>query len=175
MTISLDKSNVCYKNTPISTVDYQHESTPGNKIMKNESSILIIDDQPDNIRTLSAMLARAGYKVRKALNGETALEAAQVLSPDLILLDIMMPQMDGYEVCSALKASAATREIPVIFLSALSETSDKTQAFAVGGLDYITKPFQAEEVLLRVSHQLTIRSQRRELVEQNYRLQQDVE
>ena len=142
--------------------------------MKNNPSILIVDDQPDNIRTLSTMLTGEGYKVRKALNGETALEAVQVLSPDLILLDIMMPDMNGYEVCSVLKASATTRDVPVIFLSALSEISNKTQAFAVGGLDYITKPFQAEEVLLRVRHQITIQQQRRELIEQNDRLRREI-
>jgi signal transduction histidine kinase/DNA-binding response OmpR family regulator len=175
MTISLDKLNACYEKTPIAPVDRPHGSTEGIKMMTNNSCILVVDDQPDNIRTLSAMLSVEGYKVRKALNGETALEAAQLLSPDLILLDVMMPQMNGYEVCSALKASVATREIPVIFLSALSEIADKAQAFTVGGLDYITKPFQAEEVLLRVSHQLTIHSQRRALAAQNDRLRREIE
>lgn len=140
----------------------------------NTANILIVDDQPDNIRTLSTMLSQEGYKVRKALSGEIALETAQALPPDLILLDILMPHMNGYEVCASLKASTRTREIPVIFLSALSEIADKTRAFTVGGMDYITKPFQVEEVLLRVRHQITLRRQQQELMEQNRRLQQEI-
>ena len=174
MITSLDRLNTYYKTKSIATVDPRYGLTQNGNLMKPPPTILIVDDQPDNIRTLSALLAGEGYKVRKALNGETALEAVQALPPDLILLDIMMPQMSGYEVCAALKESIATCNIPIIFLSALSDVADKTQAFTAGGLDYITKPFQAEEVLLRVSHQLTIASQRRELVEQNARLQHEI-
>ena len=174
MITSLDKLNIYYKTKLNTPVDPRYGFTQDGKMIKTPPTILIVDDQPNNIRTLSALLTGEGYKVRKALNGETALEAAHALPPDLILLDIMMPQMSGYEVCSALKASIDTREIPIIFLSALSDISDKTEAFAAGGLDYITKPFQVEEVLLRVSHQLTIYSQRQELVEQNDRLQQEI-
>ncbi len=137
-------------------------------------NILIVDDQPDNLRTLAALLGREGYKVRKALNGQTALETIQALAPDLILLDIMMPAMNGYEVCTALKADPATRDIPIIFLSALSELANKAQAFEVGGQDYITKPFQTAEVLLRITNQLTMQQQRYQLQAQNQRLHQEV-
>lgn len=130
---------------------------------KNKTNVLIVDDQPDNLRTLAALLTQRGYKVRKAVSGEMAIETAHLDPPSLILLDIRMPQMDGYEVCSALKQSSQTQSVPVIFLSALDDTVDKAKAFAVGGADYITKPFQAEEVLLRVQHQLTIRQQQHQL------------
>ncbi|HEY9608177.1 ATP-binding protein [Allocoleopsis sp.] len=139
------------------------------------SNILIVDDQPDNIRTLAAILSGQGYKVRKAVSGEMALETVRSQPPDLILLDIRMPQMNGYEVCSALKVAVETHEIPVIFLSALDEVADKAKAFDVGGADYITKPFQAEEVLLRVRHQLTIRQQQQQLIEQNHQLQREMQ
>ncbi len=132
--------------------------------MTNEiETLLIVDDQPDNLRVLSAILSRQGYKVRKALTGRIALESARVQPPNLILLDITMPQMNGYEVCSALKARAETCDIPVIFLSAIDSIADKVKAFAVGGSDYITKPFQGEEVLARVQQQLTLQRQKRQL------------
>jgi signal transduction histidine kinase len=138
------------------------------------ASILIVDDQPDNLRTLAAILSTEGYKVRKAINGEMALETVQSQSPDLILLDIKMPQMDGYAVCCALKANPATCNIPVIFLSALSEAADKVKAFAVGGVDYITKPFQAEEVIARVENQLRFQRLSQQLLEQNARLCEEI-
>ncbi len=118
--------------------------------------ILIVDDTPDNLHLLSRMLTRQGYNVRKALNGTMALTEAQTVPPDLILLDIMMPEMDGYEVCQQLKANTKTAEIPVIFLSALDDVLDKVKGFQVGGVDYITKPFQFEEVLARVQNQLAL-------------------
>ncbi|MGL4499290.1 MAG: EAL domain-containing response regulator [Planktothrix sp.] len=120
--------------------------------------ILIVDDTPDNLHLLSRMLTRQGYNVRKALSGPMALMAAQTVAPDLILLDIMMPEMDGYEVCQNLKADAKTAEIPIIFLSALDDVLDKVKGFQVGGVDYITKPFQFEEVLIRVQNQLALRA-----------------
>lgn len=120
--------------------------------------ILIVDDTPDNLHLLSRMLTRQGYNVRKALSGPMALMAAQTVAPDLILLDIMMPEMDGYEVCQHLKADAKTAEIPIIFLSALDDVLDKVKGFQVGGVDYITKPFQFEEVLIRVQNQLALRA-----------------
>ncbi|MBD2039099.1 GGDEF domain-containing response regulator [Microcoleus sp. FACHB-672] len=123
-----------------------------------QKDILIVDDTPENLRLLSTMLNGQGYNVRKALSGQMALTAVQTLVPDLILLDIKMPVMDGYEVCEKLKAELETSKIPVIFLSASNEAINKVQAFAVGGADYITKPFQIEEVLVRVQNQLALRA-----------------
>lgn len=120
------------------------------------ADILIVDDKPDNLRLLSTMLSDRGYAVRKAINGKMALASAQTEAPDLILLDIRMPEMDGFEVCEALKADESTRDVPVIFLSALDDALDKVKAFSVGGADYITKPFQCEEVLIRVHNQLRL-------------------
>jgi two-component system, cell cycle response regulator len=131
--------------------------------MKDTKSLLIVDDQPDNLRLLASILSEQGYKVRKALNGTTALESAQIQPPDLILLDVKMPQMDGYDVCSALKSLPQTYEIPIIFLSAMDSTADKIKGFTVGGADYITKPFEAEEVLARVRQQLMLQDQKQQL------------
>jgi two-component sensor histidine kinase/CheY-like chemotaxis protein len=140
-----------------------------------QPSILVVDDQPDNLRTLAAILSTEGYKVRKAVSGEIALDTACSQPPDLILLDIRMPQMDGYTVCLSLKASDTTREIPVIFLSALGDAADKVKAFAFGAVDYITKPFQAEEVIARVKNQLRLQKLSKQLTEQNVQLQQEIE
>ena len=137
-----------------------------------KGNILIVDDTPDNLRLLSNALTEQGYKVRSVINGAMALMGTKAAPPDLILLDINMPQMNGYEVCEALKADEQTREIPVIFISALGEVLDKVRAFAVGGRDYITKPFQFEEVVARIENQLTIRNLQKQLLEQNRRLQQ---
>ncbi|WP_204103887.1 MULTISPECIES: diguanylate cyclase [Spirulina sp. CCY15215] len=128
--------------------------------------ILIVDDLPENLRVLSQMLSENGYKVRKAINGKIALRATQSAAPDLILLDIKMPDMDGYEVCSQLKANPETTEVPVIFISALDEVLDKVKAFQMGGVDYITKPFQVEEVIVRIENQLTIQRQKLQLQEE---------
>lgn len=142
------------------------------KASNPKADILVVDDMPDNIRLLSNILIEQGYKVRKAINGQIALTAAQSLPPDLILLDINMPRMNGYEVCKKLKENAQTLSIPVIFLSALDEVLDKIQAFQVGAVDYITKPFQFEEVLVRIKTQLTIRDLQAQLQAQNFQLQQ---
>lgn len=122
-----------------------------------KENILIVDDSPENLRLLSRMLTRQGYEVRSAIHGSLALTAIQRMPPDLVLLDISMPDLDGYEVCAVLKANAATREIPVIFISAYGEALNKVKAFKAGGVDYITKPFQLEEVLVRIENQLHIR------------------
>jgi PleD family two-component response regulator len=120
-------------------------------------NLLLVDDTPNNLRLLSAMLTEQGYEVRRVVNGQMALKTAQANPPDLILLDIKMPDMNGYEVCQRLKIDPITRDIPVIFISALDEVLDKVKAFAVGGVDYITKPFSEEEVFARVENILTIR------------------
>jgi signal transduction histidine kinase len=138
------------------------------------ADILVVDDTPDNLRLLSTMLSEHGYKVRKVISGQLALRVVSVAPPDLILLDINMPQMNGYEVCQQLKANPKTSEIPVIFISALDDVWDKVKAFDVGGVDYISKPFQGEEVLARIKHQLALRSLQKQLVEQNARLSQEI-
>lgn len=128
-----------------------------------KGNILIVDDTPNNLRLLSSMLTKQGYEVRSAISGSVALMAVRTVPLDLILLDINMPKMNGYDVCQNLKADPKTAEIPVIFLSALGEPLDKVQAFQVGGVDYITKPFQVEEVLARVENHLTLRRMQVEL------------
>jgi len=130
------------------------------------ANILIVDDMPDNLRLLAKILESCGYVVRKSLNGKMALQAAHRDPPDLILLDINMPGMNGYEVCQQLKASGLTDQIPIIFISALDQVDDKVKAFELGGQDYITKPFQELEVLARIKNQLLIRHQQKELLEQ---------
>ncbi|HBQ98391.1 MULTISPECIES: hybrid sensor histidine kinase/response regulator [unclassified Roseofilum] len=138
------------------------------------ADLLIVDDTPNNLRLLSSMLTEKGYKVRKAIDAKGALKAIEVLKPDLILLDIRMPEMDGYQVCQILKADARTQDIPVIFISALDETVDKVRAFNVGGVDYITKPFQAPEVLARVATHLQIHQLQQQLETQNTQLQAEI-
>src|ERR1035437_6404886 len=120
-------------------------------------NILMVDDTPANLLLLEKMLMERGYKARPVLSGKLALLAARTEPPDLILLDIAMPEMNGYEVCEQLKADAALKDIPVIFISALNETIDKVKAFGVGGVDYVTKPFQFEEVYARVQTHLQLR------------------
>lgn len=129
-----------------------------------KADILVVDDTPENLKLLSAILAEAGYKVRPVTNGQRALEAVEMNPPDLILLDILMPGMDGYEVCRRLKESPKTREIPVIFLTALNDPASQVKGFEVGAFDYITKPFDEPTVLARIANQLTIQKQKNELL-----------
>jgi diguanylate cyclase (GGDEF)-like protein len=138
------------------------------------SAILVVDDEPGNLRLLMRMLTRHGYEVRTALNGEMALQSVAMEAPDLILLDIMMPDMDGYEVCERLKAREATDAIPVIFVSALDDTFDKVRAFNAGGVDYITKPFHLEEVRARIRLHLALRQAQQQLRQQNTQLQDSI-
>lgn len=140
--------------------------------MNSKGNILIVDDTIANLRLLVNILRDNGYKVRPVTDGNLALEAIQEKPPDLILLDIIMPDKSGYEICQKLKANPQTREIPVIFLSALNEGIDKSIAFQIGGEDYITKPFQVEEVLARVANQLTRRSLQVQLQQKNQLLSQ---
>jgi PleD family two-component response regulator len=141
------------------------------KITQNEvKTILVVDDNSDNLRLLAAILKESQYKIRLAPNGERALATIHKEAPDLILLDVMMPAMDGFEVCRLLKADQETAGIPVIFISALDETIDKVKAFSMGGVDYITKPFKSEEVLARVRTHLTLRHLQRRLEKKNEQL-----
>lgn len=132
-----------------------------------QKNIIIVDDTPANLRLLSAMLGEQGYRVRSVTNGAMAINAAQAKPPDLILLDINMPKMNGYEVCRRLKEIEATADIPVIFLSALDDVQDKITAFQAGGVDYVTKPFHFEEVLVRVRNQLALRQAQAELAQKS--------
>ncbi|MUG99978.1 response regulator [Scytonema sp. UIC 10036] len=140
-----------------------------------KGTILIVDDTPDNLNLLSSILSKSGYKVHPAPSSKLALRFIQSNLPDLILLDIMMPGMDGYEVCNRLKASPRTQDIPIIFISALHEIFDKVKAFSLGGVDYIIKPFESQEVLARVENQLRLRRLSKELLEQNLKLTAELE
>jgi adenylate cyclase len=140
----------------------------------SKGDILIVDDTADNLRLLSTMLLGQGYGVRKAINGELALTAVRTLLPDLILLDINMPQMNGYQVCEQIKLDPQCQGVPIIFLSALDGTLDKVKAFQVGGVDYITKPFQIEEVVARIENQLTITRQQKQLQTQKSKLEEEI-
>ncbi|MBD2666339.1 multi-sensor signal transduction histidine kinase [Richelia sinica FACHB-800] len=144
------------------------------QISSPKADILVIDDTPENLNLLAAMLKTQGYKVRSVTKGSTGLRGALAAPPDLILLDVNMPEMNGYEVCQQLKNYDQTREIPVIFISALGDVLDKVKAFAMGGVDYITKPFQVEEVLARIENHLTIRRLQQQLQNQNLLLQQEI-
>ncbi len=137
----------------------------------NPPDILVVDDTQANLQLLTGMLKERGYKVRPVPNGNLALQAARSCPPDLILLDINMPDLDGYKVCAQLKRDDRTADVPVIFISALNETIDKVLAFGVGGVDYVTKPFQFEEVDARVSAHLKLRRLRLDLEQRNRELQ----
>lgn len=139
-----------------------------------QNNILVVDDIAENLSILTQILTQKGYLVRPAINSQIALKAIQKALPDLILLDIMLPDMDGYELCRQLKADAHTRDIAVVFISARVEDVDKIKAFEVGGVDYITKPFQIGEVLARVATHLALRNSQKQLQMQNVRLQQEL-
>jgi len=140
-----------------------------------QENILMVDDHPESLRLLSQLLSKRGYKVRPTRDGKLALNFAMSSPPDLILLDIMMPGMDGYQVCEKLKACPQTKHIPVIFISSLNEVFDKVKAFSVGGADYISKPFQTEEVVSRIENQLLLSRLYKQILAQNARLQAEIE
>lgn len=145
---------------------------PQSPSLASKVDILIVDDEPTNLRVLSTIVRLDGYQVRQAISGMVALRAVGIQRPDLILLDIMMPEMDGYQVCEQLKLNAETSDIPVIFLSSLVSGMDKAKAFQLGGADYITKPFQVEEVLARIDYQLTLRTLQVQLQQKNEQLRE---
>lgn len=132
--------------------------------------IMVVDDMKDNVHFLMDMLNTEGYRVRPALSGPAALSVIENETPDMILLDIMMPVMDGYEVCRNIRQREETRNTPIIFLSALDDVADKVKGFQAGGIDYITKPFLAEEVLARIRAHLSVKRLQTELMEQNAHL-----
>ena len=145
-----------------------HDNLPRRSV----SSVLVVDDTPTNLHLLSRMLRDWGYEPRPVLSGALALRAARAEAPDLILLDITMPEMDGFQVCEQLKADESLKDIPVIFISGLTDTTDKVKGFSVGAVDYVTKPFQPQEVKARVRTHLMIRSLQRELREHNDQLEE---
>lgn len=138
------------------------------------ATILLVDDNPNNLDVLLECLTKSGFKLLIAPSGERALQQIARQPPDLILLDILMPGMDGLETCRRLKQDDRTKDIPVIFMTALTETTDKLKGFQAGGVDYITKPFQTEEVLVRVDTHLMLRNLQKQLQEKNARLQQEI-
>jgi two-component system, NtrC family, sensor kinase len=146
--------------------------------MKSEiqpnGTILIVDDNSANLGVLSDALSQAGFEVRVAKSGKMALERVKYALPDLILLDVMMPEIDGFETCRRLQANPETTHIPVIFMTALSDTANKVEGFQLGAVDYITKPFQQEEVLARVKLHLKLHVLAEKLEEKNMLLEQKV-
>lgn len=144
---------------------------------KRKINILVVDDEPANIKVLMPVFMERGYEVRTALNGRLALASAAKRIPDLVLLDVRMPDMDGFEVCRQLKADERLRQVPVLFISALGETHDIVKGLKSGGVDYITKPFRFEEVLARVETHLSIQTLQKQLkreIEERKRAQQDL-
>lgn len=140
--------------------------------MKPSALILIVDDNKNNLQVLGSILHTEGYKLALAKNGKEAIRQAELINPDIILLDVMMPEMDGYETCMHLKKNASTKEIPIIFLTAKTETEDIVRGFQVGGVDYITKPFRKEELLARMQNHLALRAATKEIARQATKLRE---
>jgi len=141
----------------------------------DKGTILIVDDTPTNLDILFDFLANFGFKVLFAEDGESALENVKYALPDLILLDVIMPGIDGFETCRRLKDSERTQSIPIIFMTALTETTDKLKGLSLGAVDYITKPLQHEEVLARVNIHLSLQNLNKKLQRQNVRLQEEIQ
>jgi len=137
----------------------------------NNNTVLIVDDEPENIQVISDFLENQGIEVMVAKNGYDGISRAKKGQPDLILLDIRMPDMDGYEVCHRIKSDESIKNIPIIFMTGLTELDDKLKAFACGGVDYVTKPYQKSELLARVSVHLQLRNLQKELSEKNMTLE----
>jgi phosphoserine phosphatase RsbU/P len=142
--------------------------------IRRRARILLVDDNPANLRLLSQILSERGHHVRAVTSGSRALESVHIDLPDIIILDIRMPGMDGYEVCATLKANPASARVPILFISALDEIDDKVKAFAAGGQDYVTKPFQLEEVIARVETHLALHALQQDLEEANRRMERDL-
>ena len=134
-----------------------HTTTP------RQATILVVDDKPANLKLLVEYLTRMEFKTLIANNGQSAIEQVQRFPPDLILLDVLMPGLDGFETCRRLKAAKGTQEIPIIFMTALADTADKVRGFQAGAVDYVTKPFQQEELLARINTHLTLRNLQKSL------------
>jgi len=145
------------------------------KMTPDQHSILVVDDNPNNLAVLSDFLGEMGFEILVARDGESALQKVNYALPNLILLDVMMPGIDGFETCRQLQSQPHTNEIPVIFMTALSESHDKVKGLSLGAVDYITKPFQQEEVLARVKLHLKLHTLKRSLADQNHQLKQEVE
>src|SRR4051794_29425701 len=154
----------------IKTITSEPVSPPG----YHEPTILVVDDDPANLSILSNYLQEFGFRVIVARDGESALEKAQYGQPDLILLDLLMPKMDGFETCRRLKAKGALRDTPVIFMTGLTDAKDKVNGFQAGGVDYIIKPFQYEEVLARIKTHLDLHLTQQQLGVQNTQLQHQI-
>ena len=140
----------------------------------NESTLLIIDDRSHNLLFLSTLLIKQGYQIRKALSGAAAIRTVQTQLPDLILLNIHLRDMSGYEVCAVLKANPETCSIPIVFIDVPTQLDDVVKVFSVGGADYITQPLKVEEVLARVNNQLTIKKLQSQLAKKNAKLRQEI-
>ena len=137
------------------------------EVKKKNPAVLLVDDVPKNLQVLGSTLSKEGYRIAAAMNGKKALEMIEKTRPDLILLDVMMPEMDGFETCQILKSRPETRDIPVIFLTAKTETEDIIKGFELGAVDYISKPFNSSELLVRVRTHLDLQEKKEQLAEQN--------
>ena len=138
------------------------------------ANVLVVDDTPANLRVIVDQLEEQGFRVAVAEDGEEAIRRAQRIRPDLILLDVMLPGIDGFETCRRLKADELTRDTPVVFMTALTDSADKVKGFAAGGVDYVTKPFEAQEVMARVRTHLCLHAMQRAIAEQNRQLQREI-
>ncbi|MBF0379714.1 MAG: response regulator [Magnetococcales bacterium] len=161
----LDDGNQSFDNQDLQNSPILNENNP-QPTQQSLEEILIVDDTPANLRLLANLLTQNGYRVRPASSGKLALKSTSFQVPDLIMLDIRMPHMDGYEVCRLLKADEKTKDIPVIFLSAMDDSADKAKAFEAGAVDFISKPFQAVEILARIRTHLELQSLKKQIQSQ---------